>query len=281
MAANDFSIGCEDSQSRHDVAEIGAELAVAACGWPTAVQELQRSIGLDNGRYKRRPTTSTAIYFSKEVDRPLEVSFVDGMGLVHYVQVGTAPVRLLAPLDPHVIKHLVNFHKVIEWRCQAAIKPVERTLIDPRASAVECCFSYQPAALVHPHAILVEITPHGLKAPDSSLRRDMAAFEQDFWRARIEEVRACTRMLDVDTPSYKLAEDPGPVEEEVHEKKAELQEQLEQWKLRWELTGPAVAAGNPFASLFFLPACCSRVDPVGAACADVLEFGDEPESYSL
>jgi len=274
MAAAFLTGGSEESQSRHDVAEIGAELAVAVGGWPAAVHDIQSSVGLENGRYKRRPTTSTALYFPKEAARPLEVSFVDGMGLVHYIQVDSTPVRILVPLDPHVVKHLVNFHKVIEWRCQAAIKPVERSFIDPRSSMVECCFSYQPAAFVHTHAILVEITPHGLKAPDSALRRDMAQFEQDFWNARLEEVRACNRMLDVDSPPSTLAVQPV-LEEDFPEKKAPAQDRLEQWKLRWELASPALSVGNPCAFLYFLPGCCSRSEPVSATQADTLEYGEE------
>jgi len=272
----------------HDIAEVGSEFAVSAGCWPTTIHEVQHGMGLEN-KYKQRPTTSTTIYFRKKAERPLDISFVDSMGLVHYIQVDNVPVRVLVPLDQHVLKNHRNFNKVLEWCSERALKSRERTLIDPRASIVECCFSYQPAAMVHTHGIVIDVIPYGLKAGDTALRRDMGSFEQEFWRARLDEVRANMRLLDVDCcdrEPRKLLH--GDEQQYTHctPKQAELLERLED--MDWDTATPAVtsavASGNPCLS-FLSAACCSAAQSNHTHAAALVirdhnDYQDEPD-YSL
>lgn len=264
MLANGFA------KARHDVAETGMSNATfTASEWPSSIHEIERAIQEENGRYKQRPGTSSTIYFPKDVDRPLDLSFIDGMGMVHYIKVDTVPVKTMVPLDPHVVKHMVNFQKVIEWRSQTATKEIERTLIDPRASVAELCFSYQPAALMHTHGILIEVTPHGLKAADSCLRRDMAAIEQEFWRGQVEVVKASAARLQ----EMSLMND--------RQQNQQQEKVLDHFHHRkWTCSGQATVV-NPFLGFFFC-GCCSKDNPSTTKYSSDLDLArDEFFAYSL
>lgn len=182
---------------RHAVAEPSSGAApISGSDWPTSVQEVQAGIGDDRIRYKQRSRTTTTLYFPREVEAPLSVTFADGLGIVHCIKVDKDPVRLVVPLEPHVFRSLGNFQKVLEWQRTVGTKEWEKSMLDPRSSLAECCFSYQPAARMKPHGISIEVTPFGLKAGEAEERREVTRLEQAFWRRRGEEVQARSRLQE-------------------------------------------------------------------------------------
>lgn len=164
-------------------------VALAGDFWPATCAEVRQRVQDSLGstvvvHYKKRPEVSVVMNFPKESSLPLCVSFVDGLGVTHFVSLTPAcqPLKLVVQMEADVVKHNMSFSKRFEVCSHLKAQEI---FLDPRSSVVDLVFSYQSQSVTSGPGIRVQANPYGLKPKNTEERRLLNEAADLYWNSQL------------------------------------------------------------------------------------------------
>mmetsp|Transcript_126921 Transcript_126921/g.353418 ORF Transcript_126921/g.353418 Transcript_126921/m.353418 type:complete len:346 (-) Transcript_126921:45-1082(-) len=171
------------------------------CLWPSDLSLLEADLGAVAGRYVLRTESVDVIHFPGTSAAPLELNFVDGLGVEHRIKLngrhGKEKVALGLPLPLDVFRHRFQLCRGITWRGDGVTK---KTGVDPRSTTVMCTFAYEPRSMLHTHGIRIRTVSYELEVGEATEKKgsfeDLAACERGYWEATAAQALATVESED-------------------------------------------------------------------------------------